>query len=254
MATMMTTRSNRFLNVGAGCLVLATALRAALVAAPVQQQQSPPSDPYRAAAMQHHFVDVARVHEAVIRGDLRGALPPAALLSAMATPAGLPIDAEPFVSALRQAAKLVTTAPSLRAAASGTVAMLQQCAGCHRAVGVYPAPRAMKRPDVGGVTGHMLQHLQAADELLEGLVIPSASLWQAGADRLATASVHPSDWPRNSKVTPEMQKIESSVHALADKAKVAQTAAARGAVYADLLTACASCHGAYARGVGPRTR
>jgi cytochrome c553 len=234
------------------CLVAITAFRTSLSADP-PQTQTPPTDPWRVAVMQHHFVAISGVHEAVIRGDLRGALPPAAALAAMRTPVDLPIDAEPFVAKLRAAGRLAGTAPNLRTAAAATVTMLQQCAACHRAAGIYPAPIALKRPDVGGIVGHMLDHLRAADDLLQGLVVPSDSLWQSGAERLRTATLDPRRWPPDPKLTVEARKADAAVHALADRAKAATTPNARGAVYADLLTTCASCHSLH-RGVwGPRS-
>jgi cytochrome c2 len=231
---------------------LVASMRAGLVAAP--DQQSPPRDPERAAVMQHHFVQVARVQEAIIRGDLRGALPPAAELAAMQTPPGMPAAADGVVSTLRQSARVAGTAPNLRQAATATVRMLQQCAACHRTANVYPAPIARKRPDLSGVVGHMLQHLEAVDRLLEGLVIPSESLWMEGAERLKTATLRPSEWPRDRKLTPEILKAEATVHALADSARTATTSEARGAVYAHLLTTCANCHSLHRTAWGPRTR
>jgi cytochrome c556 len=224
------------------------------VAAGQAQEQSPSYDPDRAALMQHHFVEVGRVHDAVIRGDLRGALPPAAALAAMTTPAGLPDTVEPVVTILRQAGRLAGTAPNLRTAAGATVTMLQQCATCHQMVGVYPAPIPQRRPDVGGIVGHMLDHLQAADDLMQGLIVPSESLWRAGADRLRTATLRPNDWPPDPKLTADAKKADAAVHAIAQRASSATTRNERGAVYAELLTTCASCHSLH-RGIwGPRNR
>ena len=255
---MDVTRSIRqnlmLLHVGMVCLVTATAVRAGSASGPFQISQSPPADPARAATMQHHFVEVARVHEAVIRGDLRGALPPAAALAAMQTPTNLPIDAEPFVARLRQAGRAAGTAANLRTAAAATVTMIQQCAACHQAVGTYPAPIAMKRPDAVGVVGHMLDHLRAVDNLLEGLVVPSDSLWSAGIQRLRTATLRPDEWPRDPKLTAEARKADAAIHALADKGIAATTSNQRGGVYAELLTTCASCHSLHPGIWGPRTR
>jgi mono/diheme cytochrome c family protein len=233
-------------------LVMTMASRASIGADPAQSQ-SPAADRWRAAVMQHHFVAISTVHEAVIRGDLRGVLPPAAALAAMRTPTGLPIDAEPYAERIRAASRRAGTAPNLRTAAAATVTMLQQCAACHRAAGIYPAPVATRRPDIGGIVGHMLGHLEAVDELLLGLVVPSDSLWESGADRLRTATLNPREWPRDPKLTTEARQADAAVHALADRAKAATTADARAAVYVDLLTTCASCHSLHRGSWGPRT-
>ena len=237
----------------AACLALIIVTPADLSADPAQDQ-SPAYDPDRAALMQHHFVEIGRVHDAVIRGDLRGALPPAAALAAMQTPAGLPDTVDPVVRILRQAGRLAGTAPNLRTAAGATVTMLQQCATCHQMVGVYPAPIPQRRPDVGGVVGHMLEHLQAADDMMQALIVPSESSWRAGADRLRAATLRPADWPPDPKLTAEAKKADATVHAIADRARAATTRNERGAVYAELLTTCASCHSLH-RGIwGPRNR
>jgi cytochrome c553 len=224
-----------------------------IMAASPGQTQSPLTDPWRVLAMQHHFTAISQVHDAVIRGDLRAVLPPAAELAAMQTPAGLPETVDPVVRILRQAGRVAGSAPNLRTAAAATVTMLQQCATCHQMVGIYPAPVPPKRPDLGGIVGHMLDHLRAADDLLQGLVVPSESLWQSGAARLRTATLDPRDWPRDPKLTAAARNADTAVHALADRAARATTKNQRGAVYAELLVTCASCHGLH-RGVwGPRS-
>jgi cytochrome c553 len=204
--------------------------------------------------MQHHFVDIGRVHEAVIRGDLPGVHASAAALATMPVPNEPPVDPRLFVGTIRQAGRLASTASNLRTAAASTVTMLRQCADCHRAAGVYPTPRTLRRPDVGGIVGHMLDHQRAADELLEGLVIPSDAMWLAGVERLRTAALHPSDWPRDRALTPEVRAAERTVHALVDRGRAATSSNARAAVYADLITTCASCHSLHPGIWGPRSR
>jgi hypothetical protein len=225
----------------------------ALAAVP-PQSQSPTPDPTRAAVMQHHFAAIARVHEAVIRGDLAGARARGSELGSMATPTGLGSQAEEFVSRIRQAARLAGTAPDLREAAASTVTMLQQCGDCHRSVGTYPAPKPIARPDVGGIVGHMLAHLDAADDLLEGLVVPSDTKWRSGAEKLQRAALHANAFPRDPGLTRDVRAAEMAVHALAERAREATTSRTRGVVYADLLTTCATCHSLHPRVWGPTTR
>jgi hypothetical protein len=121
-------------------------------------------------------------------------------------------------------------------------------------VGIYPAPIPSRRPDVGGVVGHMLDHLRAADELLQGLVVPSESLWRSGAARLRTATLDPRDWPPDAKLSANAREADAAIHALADRAERATTKNQRGAVYTELLVTCASCHSLHPGVWGPRSK
>jgi len=99
----------------------------------------------------------------------------------------------------------------------------------------------------------MLEHQRAADEMLQGLIIPSASQWRQGAERLRTAALQRDKLPRDSKLTPQVLKAEERVHRLADQATAAADTSARAAIYAQVLTTCAECHGLHAVVWGPLT-
>jgi mono/diheme cytochrome c family protein len=236
------------LAAGLVCLIAVAGTRAA-----GQQQTSLPSNPQRLAEMRHHFLQVTLVYEAVIRGDLAAVRAPATELSILPTPTGLPLTAAPFVDAIRTAGRQAAVATTLEAAAAPAAMMLAQCGECHRAAGIFPAPSTRTYPDVGGVVGHMLEHQRAADELLQGLLIPSESRWTQGAARLRTAELSRADLPSDPKLTPEVRKAETAVHALADRAAAASTTAARAAVYVDLATTCARCHTLHRQIWGPKT-
>lgn len=236
------------LTSGFVCLIAVAGMRAA-----GQQQASLPSNPQRLAEMQHHFLQVTLVYEAVIRGDLAAVREPATELSALPTPAGLPLTAAPFVDAIRTAGRQAVVATTLEAAAAPAAMMLAQCGECHRAAGIFPAPSSRTMPDVGGLVGHMLEHQRAADELLQGLLIPSESRWRSGAERLRTAELLRADLPSDPKLTPEIRRAETAVHALADRAAAAASTTERAAVYVDLATTCARCHGLHRQIWGPKT-
>jgi cytochrome c553 len=216
------------------------------------QAQSPPSVPQRMTEMQHHFSQITRLHEALIRGDIKGLLAPAAELATTDPPAGFPEKAAPYVEAIRESARRAGTAPNLRVAATETVTLANLCADCHRAVGIYPSPASPRRRDLPTVVGHMIDHQRAADDLLQGLVMPSASRWQEAADRLQTASLRSSEWPANLKLTDEARRADIAVHALADRARKATTTSTRTSVYVDLVTTCAGCHSLGRGAYGPR--
>jgi hypothetical protein len=89
----------------------------------------------------------------------------------------------------------------------------------------------------------MLEHQRAADEMPEGLFIPSESQWIHGARRLAAAPLHAPTLPRDGKLTSEIRQAEDRVHRIAECALTASIWEVRAEVYAQVLTTCAGCHG-----------
>jgi mono/diheme cytochrome c family protein len=213
--------------------------------------QSPSSSPDLLAEMRHHFAQVGLIHNSLTRGDLAAIREPATQLSRTAVPVGLPDAAGSYVAAIRQAASRVVAATTLASAATATVSMLTQCGDCHRAVGVFPAPTIPKRPDVGGLVGEMLEHQRATDDMLVGLIVPSASQWRQGAERLTAAKLLSSKLPPDPKLTQEIRTAEVRVHQIAKQAETAADASARGVIYAQLLTTCAQCHSLHKSVWGP---
>jgi mono/diheme cytochrome c family protein len=232
-----------------GGFVAALSARAAVEP---QTSQSVPSTPERLAEMPHHFTQVSRIQEAITRGDLPAVRGPAAQLTKVAVPSGVPASAAAYVVAIRQGAQRAADATTLAGAAQATAAMVTECGNCHQAVGIFPAPAVRQTPDVGGLVGHMLEHKRASDELLKGLVIPSASYWRQGAERLRVAALRPTQLPFDSKLTGDIRKAEDHIHKLADQAVGAESTAERTALYVQLLTTCAECHGLHRQVWGPR--
>ena len=215
--------------------------------------QSPPPIPGRAAEMRHHFAQVTRIHEALIRGDLKAVLAPAAELATTDPPEAFPAVAAPFVEEIRRSARRAGTAPNIRSAAASMTTLLEQCAGCHRAVGIFPSPASPRRPDMSSIVGHMIEHQRAADDLVQGLMMPSASRWIEAADRLETATLKPGEWPRDPKLTAQARQADTTIHALAARTRTAATLRERANVYVDLVMTCASCHSLH-RGIwGPQS-
>ena len=241
-------RTSLFVAVAFGA-VMAASVSSVGSAAVRQQVQSTPE---RLAQMQHHFVQVSLVHEALIRGDLPAVRASARLMADTEAPRDVAASTSQYVAAMRLGAQRAANAPDLAAGAAATVSMLLSCGECHRTAGTMPAPLTPKRPPVGGLVGHMLEHQRAADEMLEGLVIPSLSQWFSGAKRLAAAPLRPEKLPPDKKLTPEIRQAEARLHQLAERAIKAGSPKERGDVYAQMLTTCAGCHSLH--GVwGPRS-
>ena len=232
-----------------GAVRVASVSTLGFVATPEQVRSTPEG----LAQMEHHFSQVTLIHEAVIRGDIRAVRDPAALLAAeVEVPRDVAASTAPYVAAIRVAAKRAIDAPDLASAAAAAASMLLSCGDCHRAAGTMPVPETPKRPDVGGLVGHMLEHQRAVDEMLEGLFIPSETQWLRGATRFVGAPLRPQSLPRDQKLTPEVRKAEQHAHQLAERAITAKAWKDRGDVYAQMLTTCGSCHSLHGVVWGPR--
>jgi hypothetical protein len=166
----------------------------------------------------------------------------------------MPASSVKFIEGIRTAGRRIVQAPTLANATVEVTRMLRYCGSCHQSMSVFPARRTRTGPDLGGIVGHMLEHQRALDELLLGLVVPSDGRWRDGAERLKAAVLHPSDWPGDAKLTPEIRRAEAAVHDIADEAARATTPVEQGAVYSRLLMTCGSCHGLHARIWGPRSQ
>jgi hypothetical protein len=90
------------------------------------------------------FMDHMHVHAeqlddlnfALADGDLEAAGMPAYWLSRHKTVGGLPPDLQPFVTRMREAARVVEEADDLVAAGAAAEQISAQCQGCHAVVGV----------------------------------------------------------------------------------------------------------------------
>jgi len=218
-------------------------------------QRPVPSSAERRAIMRNHYSQVTEIHDAIIRGDLKAVAAPARKLANQAPATPVPTSLTAFVTAMKARATKVADATTIAAAAKATTELLSECAGCHRAAGVRPAPPSRDTPDVGGVVGHMLAHQHATDALLLGLLLPSQSEWELGAGLLDTGELRPSELPRDSKLVGEARKADETIHALARPAAAAAGSASRqDEIYASVVTACAQCHGLHPNIWGPSSK
>jgi cytochrome c553 len=203
--------------------------------------------------MKAHFGEVSAVHEAVIRGDLAAARAAANRLAAHDY-SGLPAVTRSYQDTVKQLAGQVTAAKDVKAAATATAYLVGVCGDCHRAAGVVPAPALPERPAVGETVGHMLDHQRAVDALMQGLAVPSPSLWNQGAQGLRVAPLRSSKLPKDPKLTDDIVGNERRVHQLADQAAGTTEPQARAALYGEILTTCANCHSLHANIWGPSKR
>jgi hypothetical protein len=235
-------------------MTLRPVLAAAFVftaAMPAASSWQPKSNPHTAEHMREHFAKVIEAHDAVVRGDLEAAKAPADWLAAHDPTPELDKASASHISVMRDAARRAASANELIMAAQATASMLAACGDCHRAAGAMPAMAMPEAPRVGGTVGHMLEHKHAIDLMMQGLIVPSAALWQQGAAALKHAPLKASDLPRDPKLTRQILAAEDEVHLLADRAASANEQAARVATYGQVINACGRCHGLHGRIWGP---
>ena len=123
---------------------------------------------------------VRALEKATIHGDLDSARQAATWLAEHATPAPLPAGTQPLVDRLAKAASTLSQATDVAGAVTATASLVAACGSCHEAANTSPAfPRAAP-PALGSIAGHMVRHQDAADWLLEGLIVPSQAAWTAG--------------------------------------------------------------------------
>lgn len=247
----MRVRARALVVVGMALVPVPTPGSAQVVPSPVAShiQGAPP-----AAAMKDHFGKALAVHTIIVRGDV-AALGPAArewLAEIDRTP--WPANAAAPVDAMRRAAREVASATQLGTAASAMGRVLAECGTCHRATGVMPATPLAPLHHVGGIVGHMLDHQRALTHLLEGLVVPSASVWRHGAESLQVAPLQDNRLPPDRDEIAALKALERQVHDLGGRAAAADTAETRAEIYGELVGSCARCHALHVKVWGPTAR
>jgi cytochrome c553 len=229
-------------------------LAAGAVGAAPAQQAAPAVREAQRAHMQVHFQEALTVHDAVTRGDLAAAKPVAMWLATHEPPKFLPPSTSAFVDAMQGSARQAALATTVLDAAMASAAMLKACGDCHRAAGTMPATPITRRPELGGVVGHMLEHQTAADQLAAGLIVPSSADWRRGAEGLMKAPLRRNSLPPGTKLPDSLLASEARIHELAGQALRTEDAAARAVFYGQILARCADCHAQHRTiwGPGPR--
>jgi cytochrome c5 len=84
--------------------------------------------------------------------------------------------------------------------------------------------------------------------MYEGLVGPTEASWSQAAAMLNDHALDEALLPSGTALTPEAQAAGERLHSLGKEALAAGTPEARGRLFAEALTTCATCHAAV--GVG----
>ena len=196
-----------------------------------------------AAHMTDHFYRMSELQRALINGDLAATKDPAAWLADHPTSAAVPEAWTELLVPFRSAANRVVEARDIQAAATATAQAAGACGSCHEMLGAdigFPVEAA---PVEGSdVIPHMQRHAWASGRMWEGLLGPSALVWQEGARLLGEAPLAPAQLDAPIEVLSEVSELERRVHALGAQAVEADDQDNRAEIYGRLLGTCARCH------------
>ena len=195
--------------------------------------------------MTDHFTAIVSVQKAVIRGDLANAKLRAKQFTETLRDDDHPAGWHPYLQKVRGAVFQIAAAPDLGQVAAATAKAARTCGACHDALGIDVftdgAPPPATRPE--NLSEYMMQHLAAADSMWNGLVGPSPSAWNEGAQTLAGAGLFPQTG--SVELTLEMRELGIELNKLGQQATKAEDLHAQSVLYGEFLGTCARCHKLY---------
>lgn len=207
-----------------------------------------------ATHMHEHLGRITTIKSLIIMGNLDGVREPAIWLADHEAVSGLPENFEPYVGLMRQYAREVNNAADLKSAAISVSRMAATCSNCHLANKVQIEFGYDRLPeDWSDTVSHMQRHQWAADRLWEGLIAPSETAWNRGADMLVDVPLHPRNVmnEKSDNVDSEaLDQIARRIHLFAGQATIAETPTQRSELYGEMLGLCAECHTRLGRGPG----
>lgn len=210
--------------------------------APKRAAELEPAPPFRLDEyMYGHFVLATWSRDAVMHGALDALRQPLQTLAEFDYGSVVPVRWMARVTTFQETARLTARAPTLEAAASGVAALAIQCGDCHSAEGQLPyeGPEILVPPQRVSLPERMGAHILAADQMWDGLTVPSVDTWNAGAAALARLPNAFDDRPATS---PAFADRLTAVRQLGVDALDADTPFKRADVYARLMLACSACH------------
>jgi cytochrome c553 len=193
--------------------------------------------------MRSHFLEGRAVRDALVRGELDDAR---SRLTQLATEAG-PVDAppswEPRLEALRVAAREASEARDLPQATRAFAVAATRCADCHAATDARIEFERLAVPEGEAPPVQMERHQWAAERMWEGLIAPDPARFREGARVLAEAPLHPLELRAGTAPPLEVVRAAERTRSLAGQAASDEPQADRAALYGELLSTCAGCHG-----------
>ncbi len=215
----------------------------ALLAVTACDRDRPPDPEEIAAHMSEHFGRASDLQRAVVNGDMEAIEGTANWLAEHSKMSGAPASWDPYLAELRTAAEVAVAAPDLYTAAQATARVGAACGDCHKAHGaVVELSVEGALAEGGDAVAHMQRHVWASARLWEGLVVPSAEVWQTGAKALDEVPLVPEEVTDDQEIMTEIQLVANRVHELGAAARQALDPDMRAATYGELLATCSRCH------------
>lgn len=214
-----------------------------------------PDDPEPLHTLMHrHFNDVRKVHGALLRNDLRGARRAASRLATITAPGQLP-GWEQYVARIRATASALAGAKGPTRARQLLAQLATECGACHEeSADISRFIWGGEPTDDGSPAGRMARHEWAAESVWMGLVGPSDDRWREGLDVMAEAPLLPDAFTSDRSLHDEVERYAHLTAAMAVRARRIDDADQRAAAFAELLGACAGCHGLTREPARPRKR
>ena len=210
---------------------------------PVQDPAPVASEDSTVTDMHLHFDDVNAIQLAIISGNLN-AVRDLANKARAGFSGESPPGWAPFVERSMASTEMLVVAEDLQMAARIASTMAGTCGDCHRTQGVQVVDHQAVAPprEEDKFSDFMIQHRWAADRMWEGIIGPSDSAWQAGAEALASTSLTNEDVGVRLEMTPEIETLLAQIRGDAAVARTTLGAAARQELYGRFLAGCAGCH------------
>ena len=215
----------------------------ALLAVGACDQDRPPEPAVVTAHMSEHFTRASDLQRAVVNGDMEAVEATANWIAEHSKLSGAPASWDPYLAEMRAAAEVAVEAPDLYTAAKATARVGAACGDCHKGHGAtvkFSIDGALA--EGGDAEAHMNRHVWASARLWEGLVVPSAEVWQTGAKALDEVPLVPEELTDDDEVMSEAQFTADRVHELGAAARQALDPDMRAATYGELLATCSRYH------------
>jgi hypothetical protein len=239
----------------AAMVCLCTALTASACAGSKRGEGASPADASKPSAtpdsiremitrarMQGHERLGEAMRDAMARGDLDEVKGEAKLLAELRI--DLPSSElwRRLLDATKAAAAHVAGAGDLKEASRGIGAVAKTCGDCHTVMGRPGKIFGYEHAHGSTVPARMQHHQWAAEQLWDGLVVPSDEAWNWGALALSETQLTPEQLTPGKSPVQRIVDMTQTVRALGREASDVERVDARADLYGDLLATCAECH------------
>lgn len=198
----------------------------------------------RVIQMHQSYVTLITARDATVYGDVDGARDLLAELATQPMPEGVSSIWAPEVLQLHVSAGRGARAELPEGVANGVGLAAQSCGSCHSATGHSPALAGqMEPPSADSPSTLMQRHAWAAQQLWDGLIIPSEERWDQGAAVLNESKLEPHSLFQSEYLAEVGAARVHQLQAATKHVLEAETWDERAEAYGTLLHSCSSCHG-----------